>query len=146
MKTLALDLDGKNGLDTFIKRRWIIKYLGLKLGETNFELFKMNPQRYADVGDNSVRVWHTVNGWHLELDLDNEIDNIKAVLIQALLGDDYRRAMALFQRIERGCKNWNKLYRKKYRINEIGQRVMVSFERFDPEISKKVKDLLELGE
>lgn len=146
MKTLALDLDGKNGLDTFISRRWVMKYIGLKIGQPNVELFKARPERYADCSHTPVRVWHTVNGWHAELDLDNEIDNVKAVLVQAILGDDYRRAMALLQRIERGCKNWNQLYRMKYKVNELGQRVQVSFEKFDADISQKLLDLLELGE
>jgi hypothetical protein len=145
MKTLALDLDGKNGLDTFISRKWIMKYLGLKVGTPNNELIK-NSKRYDNCSDTPVRVWHTVNGWHLEIDLDNEIDNVKAILIQAILGDDYRRAMCLLQRIERGCQNWNVLYRQKYKVNELGQRVLVSYEKFDSEISQKILDLLELGE
>lgn len=150
MKTLAFDLDGKNGLDTFIKRKWIMKYLGLKVGQPNLDLYhSTNPKiaiRYKDIPKTPVRIWHTVNGWHLEIDLDNEIENIKAVLMQSLLGSDFRREMCLFQRIERGCKNWNNLYRQKYKVNELGQRVQVSFERFDEDISQKILDLLELGQ
>lgn len=146
MKTLALDLDGKNGLDTFLRRRWIMKYLGLKIGLPNVDLYKKFPKRYIEVPIVPVRVWHTVNGWHLEIDLDNEIEDIKAVLMQALLGSDFRREMCLLQRLERDCKNWNNLYRQKYKVNELGQRIRVSFERFDPELSQKVLDLLELGE
>ena len=146
MKTFGLDLDGKNGLDTFLSRRWIMKYLGLKVGEPNLALWQEFPKRYENVPQVPVRLWHTVNGWHLEIDLDNEISNVKAILIQAILGDDYRRTVALLQRIERGCKKWNILYRTKYKVNELGQRVPVSFERFDPELSQKILDLLELGE
>jgi hypothetical protein len=146
MKTFSLDLDGKNGLDTFLSRRWVMKYLGLKVGEPNEALWQEFPKRYMNVPQVSVRVWHTINGWHLEVDLDNEISNLKAILMQGILGDDYRRTVALLQRIERGCKNWNRLYRTKYKVNELGQRVQVSFERFDPDLSQKVLDLLELGE
>lgn len=146
MKTLALDLDGKNGLDTFLRRRWIMKYLGLKVGATNLELYEEFPKRYHNVPEVPVRVWHTTNGWHLEIDLDNEIDNIIAVLMQSLLGSDYRREMCLLLRIERGCKNWNNLYQQKHKVNELGQRVRVSFEKFDVELSQKVLDLLELGQ
>jgi len=145
MKTLALDLDGKSGLDVFLQRRWVMKYLGLKVGEPNLGLYKKFPKRYDGVPEIAVRVWHTVNGWHLEIDLDVEIENLKAVLIQALLGDDYRRGVSLLQRIERGCRNWNNLYKQKFKVNELGQRIEVSFERFDVELSQKVLDLLELG-
>lgn len=146
MKTLMLDLDGKNGLDTFLKRRWIMKYLGLKVGEPNLELYKEFPERYYGVPETPVRVWHTVNGWHLEIDLDNEIQNIKAVLMQSLLGSDFRREMCLLLRIERGCKKWNNLYRQKFKVNELGQRVRVSREKFDIDFSRKILDLLELGQ
>lgn len=146
MKTLALDLDGKSGLDTFLQRRWIMKYLGLKVGEPNFNLYKKFAKRYEGLPEIPVRVWHTVNGWHLEADLDVDIDNFKAVLVQVLLGDDYRRGVSLLQRIERGCRNWNNLYKQKFKVNELGQRIQVSLEKFDPDLSQKVLDLLELGE
>lgn len=146
MKTLAFDLDGKNGLDTFISRRWIIKYLGLKVGEPNLTLYKKHPERYEGVPETPVRVWHTTNGWHLEIDLDNEIENVKAVLMQSLLGSDYRREMCLLQRIERGCQDWNNLYKQKHKVNELGQRVRVSLERFDSELAAKILDLLVLGQ
>jgi len=126
MKFLKLDLDGKNGLDTFLNRMWIMKYLGLKVTD--------------------VKVYHTTNGYHLVLELDNEIDNVKAILIQAILGDDYRRAACLLLRVERGCKDWNVLFRQKYKINRLGQRVKVSEEKYDPDLSQKILDLLILGE
>ena len=146
MKSLAFDLDGKSGLDNFLQRRWIMKYLGLKVGKTNANLWRREPKRYRGVPLIPVRVWHTVNGWHLEIDLDNEIDNVKAVLMQCLLGEDYRRGLCLLLRIERGCKDWNKLYRQKWKVNELGHRVNVSFERFDLDLSQKVLSLLELGQ
>ena len=126
MKFLKLDLDGKNGLDTFLDRMWIMKYLGLKVID--------------------AKVYHTTNGYHLVLELDNEIDNIKAILIQCILGDDYRRAACLLMRVERGCKDWNVLFKTKYKINKLGQRVKVSEEKYDPDLSQKILDLLILGE
>jgi len=126
LKVLKLDLDGKNGLDTFLKRMWIMKYLGLKT-------------EYA-------KVYHTTNGYHLVLGLDNEIDDLKAILMQALLGSDYRREACNLLRIERGCKDWNTLFKAKYKINQLGQRIKVSQEKYDPELSEKVLDLLRLGE
>ncbi|RLG54494.1 MAG: hypothetical protein DRO00_01170 [Thermoproteota archaeon] len=126
MKTLKLDLDGKNGLDVFLERAWIMKYMGLKVV--------------------AVRCSHTTNGYHLELDLDNEIDDIKAVFMQLALGSDYRREVCNLLRIERGCKDWNILFKRKFKINKLGQRVKVSEEKYDPELSQKILDILQLGE
>ena len=156
MKTLAFDLDGKGGLDAFLSRRWIMKYLGLKLGECNREVYfdskewvgddPHRKKRYEDVPFVPVRVWHTVNGWHLEIDMDAEVDNVKAILMQCMLGDDYRRSLAQLLRIERGCVDWNNLYQQKWKLNERGQQIEVSHEKFDPDLSKKVQDLIQLGE
>jgi len=126
MKTLMLDLDGKNGLDLFLGRTWIMKYMGLRTV--------------------AARCSHTVNGYHLELDLDAHIDDVKAVLMQLALGSDYRREVCNLLRIERGGEGWNNLFKAKYKINQLGQRVQVSEESFDPELSKKILDLLWLGE
>ena len=126
MKTLKLDLDGKNGLDVFLERMWIMKYMGLKVVD--------------------VRCSQTTNGWHLELDLDNEIDDLKAIIMQLALGSDYRREVCNLLKVERGCRNWNTLFRRKYRINKLGERVQVSEEKPDPELSRKILDLLVLGE
>ena len=123
-----------------------MNYLGLKVGQPNMDVYLKYPDRYTGVPPLSVRVWHTVNGWHLEIDLDNEIDNVKAILMQSLLGSDFRREMCLLQRIERGCKKWNTLYRQKHKVNELGQKITVSFERFDADLSDKILALLELGQ
>jgi len=146
LKTLALDLDGKNGLDLFLQRRWIIKYLGLKTGKPNLELYSRYPKRYQGIPQVPVRVWHTTNGWHLEFDLDNEVDDIKAVLMQALLGSDYRRELSLLLRIERGCEDWNNLFQTKFKVNELGERIEVSSEKFDSDLAQKILDLITLGE
>lgn len=126
LKFLKLDLDGKNGLDIFLKRMWIMKYLGLKTV--------------------NAKVYHTTNGYHLVLKLDNEIDNLKAIFMQLALGSDYRREVCNLLRIERGCKDWNILFKAKYKVNQLGQTIKVSQERYDPELSQKVLDLLRLGE
>jgi len=126
VQILKLDLDGKNGLDIFLQRMWIMKYLGLK---TEY-----------------VKVYHTTNGYHLVLGLDNEIEPIKAILIQCILGDDYRRSACLLLRYERGCKDWNVLFKTKYKVNQLGQRIKVSEEKYDPELSEKILSLLRLGE
>ena len=126
MKLLKLDLDGKNGLDTFLNRMWIMKYLGLKVV--------------------NAKVYHTTNGYHLVLELDNEIDDLKAIFMQLALGSDYRREVCNLLKIERGCKDWNTLFKAKYKVNQLGQRIKVSEEKYDADLSQKILDLLRLGE
>lgn len=126
MKTLRLDLDGKYGLSDFLKRLWIIKYLGLRV--------------------NKVQVHDTVNGFHLRLVCDNAIDPIKAILFQALLGSDYRREMCNLLKIERGSKNWNILFKEKWATDKLGNEYQVSRETYNKELSHKVLRAIQLGE
>ncbi|MGQ4915648.1 MAG: hypothetical protein ACP6IU_13040 [Candidatus Asgardarchaeia archaeon] len=126
IKVLKLDLDGKNGLDVFLQRMWIIKYLGLRVED--------------------VKVYDTINGYHLYLYCNNAIDDLRAVLFQALLGDDYRRALCNYLKIVHGSTNWNVLFKAKYKINQLGERIKVSEEKFNPELTNKIKDLIFLGE
>jgi len=121
-----LDLDGKYGLSTFLERTWILKYLGIKV-----------------VG---VKIHHTMNGFHARLVCDNEIDNVKAAFIQALLGSDYRRELSNLLKIERGSKNWNVLFKQKWKTDRLGNEVLVSKETYDRELSEKVKRAIQLGE
>jgi len=126
MKTLRLDLDGKYGLSTFLERTWILKYLGVKV-----------------VG---VKIHHTMNGFHARLICDNRIDDVKAAFIQALLGSDYRRELSNLLKIERGSKNWNVLFKQKWKTDRLGNEVLVSKEIYDRELSEKVKRAIQLGE
>ena len=125
MKCIKLDLDGKDGLDVFLERAWIMKGFGLKT--TN------------------VMVYQTTHGYHVILELDNEIDNVKAVFMQLALGSDYRREVFNFLRIERGCLDWNVLFKEKYRVNKLGQKITVSEEKYDPKLTKKVRWILQRG-
>ncbi len=126
MKTLKLDLDGKNGLSLFLDRIWILKYLGIKVVK--------------------VKIHHTTNGFHARLVCDNHIEPVKAILIQALLGSDYRRELCNLLKIERGCKNWNILFKRKWKIDKLGQEVLVSQEKYDRELSQKVLRAIQLGQ
>jgi len=126
MKTLRLDLDGKYGLSNFMDRIWILKYLGIK---------PLN-----------VRIYHTMNGFHAKLTCDNQIDDVKAILVQVLLGDDYRRGVCNLLKTERGCKNWNFLFKQKWKTDKLGNEVQVSKEGYDKELSGKVLRAIQLGE
>jgi hypothetical protein len=77
---------------------------------------------------------------------DNEIDNFKAILIQVLLGDDYRRGLANLLKVERGCKDWNFLFKQKWKMDKLGEEVRVSKEIYDKELSGKVLRAIQLGE
>ena len=126
IKILKLDLDGKDSIDTFLSRLWIIKYLGIAVQD--------------------VKVYDTVNGYHVYLYCDNEIDDLRAILFQALLGDDYRRALCSYLKLIHGAENWNRLFKAKYKVNMLGQRVKVSEEQYNPDLSQKIKDLIVLGD
>jgi hypothetical protein len=126
VKTLCLDLDGKYGLSNFMDHIWILKYLGIKILK--------------------VRIFHTTNGFHAKILCDNEIENIKAILIQVLLGDDYRRGLANLLKVERGCSNWNFLFKQKWKVDKLGDLVSASKEAYDKELSEKVLRAIQLGE
>jgi len=126
LKTLKLVLDGKYGLSTLLDRIWILKYLGIKVV--------------------NVKIHHTVNGFHARLVCDNEIDDIKTIFIQALLGSDYRRELCNLLKIERGSKNWNTLFKQKWKTDKLGNEVLVSKETYDRELGNKVKRAIQLGE
>jgi len=127
MKLLKLDLDGKNSLNIFIDRIWIIKYLGLAVKR--------------------VYVHPTVNGFHVRLLCDNKIDPLEQVLIQSLLGDDFKRALCNFLKLGRGSKtSWNPMFKRKWTLNKLGQEVEVSRETYDRETSQKIMKLIQLGE
>jgi len=127
LKLLKLDLDGKNGLSNFMDRIWIIKYLGLAVKR--------------------VYVHHTVNGFHVRLLCDNKIEPLEQILIQSLLGDDFKRALCNFLKFERGSKtSWNPMFKRKWATDKLGQEIEVSRETYDKELSQKVMKLIQLGE
>jgi hypothetical protein len=126
MKTLKLDLDGKNGLTNFLNRIWIIKYLGLRVEK--------------------CQVHHTTNGFHVRLVCENEVDDVKGVLMQALLGSDYRRELCNLFKVERGSKKFNLLFKEKWGFDKLGRQYSLSKEKYDGELSEKVLKLIHQGE
>jgi len=126
LKTLKLDLDGKYGLSNFLNRIWIIKYLGLRV--------------------NRVLVHDTINGFHVRLICDNHIDPLKTILIQALLGSDYRRELCNLLKIERGAKHWNVLFKEKWATDKLGREYRVSKESYNKDLSRRVLRAIQLGE
>jgi len=93
-----------------------------------------------------VLVHDTVNGFHVRLTCDNQIDPIKAILIQAFLGSDYRREMCNLLKVERGSEHWNILFKEKWATDKLGQEYQVSKETYNKELSLKVLRAIQLGE
>ena len=122
---LKLDLDGKNGLNTLISRIWILKYLGLSLKD--------------------IKVYDTVNGYHVVISCANRLSDMEIILFQLLLGEDYRRGLYNYLKVKKGVLDWNILFKEKYKINQLGDRIKVSEEKYNEELSKKIKDLTVLG-
>lgn len=126
MKTLKLDLDGKYSLSEFLKRIWILKYLGIRVLQ--------------------VKIHHTTNGFHARVRCDNQIDDKTAIFIQLALGSDYRREICNLLKLERGAKNWNMLFKRKWATDKLGNEYQVSKETYDKELSQKVLRAIQLGE
>ena len=134
---IKLDLDSDREFNEFVNRLWIIKYLGLAIKQ--------------------AKVYRTVKGYHVYLYTSNSIAPERLILIEALLGDDYRRTLCNLLKIMQNAIDFDVLFQRKYTINKLGQRVQVSEEKYDPErsalvaeildeeLSQRVTDLINLG-
>ena len=120
-----LDLDGKDSIDTFLERGWILKGFGIRVMQ--------------------VLCYDTTNGYHLFLNCDNELTDYEIVFIQLLLGSDWRKEAFSLLRIKQGCKDWNVLFTKKIQINKLQQETIKSQEKYNPKLSKTLMRILEGG-
>jgi hypothetical protein len=66
----------------------------------------------------SYDVKETRKGYHIRLILSFpfKLSRYEFVLIQSLLGSDWKREMLNYFRVKNGLKDWNILFNKKYRI------------------------------
>jgi hypothetical protein len=71
----------------------------------------------------------TKHGYHLTLEISSPYinDDRDIVLVQCLLGSDYKRELFNFLRVKHKCRRWNVLFTKKYRMKN-GRLVLVSKE------------------
>ena len=125
---IKLDLDGKSSFSNFMSRIWILKYLGLCI--------------------NTTEVFHTNNGYHVYIYTANKLDAKELLLIQTLLGSDYRHSLYSFLKYKNGIENedqFNKLFKEKYKTNWFNEREKVSEEKYDKELSQKLYDNIILG-
>jgi hypothetical protein len=125
-QNLLLDIDGVKGFNNLLERLWTLKYLGLSVVD--------------------VHVWSTINGRHVELICDNKIPDMERLLIECILGDDYRRALYNYLKLKQGAEHYDKLYEEKFKTNILGESVKVSSEIYDTEAAKKLLEAIRLGE
>jgi hypothetical protein len=96
MKVLKLDMDFKPS------KQWLKEWV-----ETRYFLLEKLGYRAVEHD-----IFETTRGIHIYIKLDREVSDREANKLQFLLGDDYTRVKINQWRIERGIKNWNKLFHK----------------------------------
>lgn len=122
---LKIDLDGKNSLNIFLKRAWLIKYLGLYI--------------------NDVQVYDTNHGYHIYLHLENTLEPMEVLLFETILGDDPRRAAMSFLKYKHGVEDIEKidiLFIEKYQVNMFNEISLVSTEKYNPRWTEQIEKVL----
>lgn len=112
----------------FEHRAWLIKY---------FEVER-------------IRAFSTKRGYHVRIDIKEELDDRDVILLQMLMGSDIHREIYNFLRQHDGdlIENWNKLYTKKHLVLNTKIKKAISSERYLKGLTKdliksieKAKDL-----
>jgi hypothetical protein len=114
MIELKIDIDKKD------KRDFMRRYQAL------YRYFRFNLVDYE--------ITETRKGYHLRLIIDFpfKVTSEEIVLLQLLLGSDWKREMLNYLRVKNGIEDWNKLFIAKYRIYKKGNKVKfrrISYER-----------------
>lgn len=122
---IKLDLDSQEALNEFINRIWIIKNLGLKV--------------------NTVECYDTKHGYHLYLYLDNILTNFDILIIETLLGSDFKKQLYNYLKMKNGTENWDVLFEEKYVINHLSHRICLSKEELNEDLSDKIMNLISFG-
>lgn len=60
----------------------------------------------------------TKRGWHVYIRLKDDLDDLDVAFIQAVLGDDFKRACFNWSRVRDGMKVWNVLFTENETIDE----------------------------
>jgi hypothetical protein len=99
---ILIDIDKKSLREFYDRYIFVQKYLKFKL--LGYEIAE------------------TKKGYHVRLivDLPYEYSDKDIVLLQLLLGDDWKRATINYFRVIHNLDDWNVLFRKKYRIFKAG--------------------------
>jgi hypothetical protein len=100
MRTLKIDIDSKTISQRQVNRMdWIIAFFRL------------------DILD--IKLTESRKGWHIEFIIQNPINDYEIVLLQLLLGSDWKRECFNLLRVHSGKfknQSWNILFKKKWRI------------------------------
>jgi hypothetical protein len=87
---------------------------------------------YFKIHIKEVLVFETKHGWHVYIEIEEQLDDMKVLFIQTALGDDFKRACFNYTRVELKIPNWNVLYTEN--------------EKYNKELSKKLYKILKKGE
>ncbi|MBD3191301.1 MAG: hypothetical protein GF308_11685 [Candidatus Heimdallarchaeota archaeon] len=120
---IKLDLDGEESFELFLERGWICKYLGLRI--TKAEVFT------------------TKNGYHVYLHTKNTLPYERILLIESLLGDDYRRVLYNLLRVVMGCTDFDVLFQEKWQLTRLGKVKVSSREEYHPALSEGLEMVLD---
>lgn len=126
---LRIDLDGQDSFNSFLERTFLVR-------------------RSLGLVTTDVAVYRTKNGYHVFIQVENALTRYEVLLIQSLLGDDYKHTLAGYNQLRYACPptTWNVLFREKFYLNRVGQVYQASCEEYDPELSQKVERFLSSGE
>lgn len=113
----------------------------------NFTDFLIRAQlirRSLGLDFSAIRIYDTKHGYHIYLTTANPLTRYEIILIQLLLGDDYKHALANFNQLRQNMPPtcWNKLFHQKFYLNQVGQVFKASSETFNQELSEKTFILL----
>lgn len=100
---VKLDFDYRKNFQTLVKRLKFFEYL---------DIFHVK----------RIVVHRTVRGYHVRIVVDRKFEPVEIVLIQALLGSDYKREVLNFERVYKAGKFFNVLHtsREKRKIFDGG--------------------------
>jgi hypothetical protein len=93
MRLLKIDIDDKGqGVEEFIRRLRFVKCF---------------------VRITGVDVKETRKGFHFRVMTEEDLEAWEVLVLQAILGSDFKRELFNYLRVRKGLRNWNILFNKK---------------------------------
>jgi hypothetical protein len=117
---LHIDFD-ENEFNDFLERIFLIRRaLGLVFTKTD--------------------VFTTKAGFHIYLYCANPLSRYDIILVQALLGDDYKHVLSNYQLLKANVplNHWNVLFKEKFFLNRFGLSYQASAEQFNQQLTDKL--------
>ena len=78
--------------------------------------------------------------------MDNVITNIDILILESLLGSDYRKQLYSYLKLRNGAKHWDVLFERKFVFNHLGHEIELSKEELNPEYSKLIMNIISFGD